>query len=89
MSCASTISHSYSDASACSTPFSSVAITRSMWSPGSRPSYVTGGVHGTNGSRSSEQTYVASATFASKSMIAVVCVVSLPVAGSSGVSGGV
>ena len=55
MSCASTISHSYSDASTCSTPFSSIAMTRSMWSPGSRPAYVTGDVHGRNGSRSSEQ----------------------------------
>jgi hypothetical protein len=42
-------------------------------------------VHGRNGSRSSEQTYVASLTFASKAMTAVVLVVSLPVAGSSGV----
>src|ERR687895_777321 len=81
--------HSYSDASTCSMPLESVAITRSMWSPGSSASYLTGGVHGRNGSRSSEQTYVASATFASKSMIAVVDSVSLPVAGSSGVSGGV
>jgi hypothetical protein len=72
VSCASMISHSYSDASTCSTPLESIAMTRSMCSPGSRFSYVTGGSHGRNGSRSSEQMYVASETFASKSMIAVV-----------------
>ena len=72
MSCASMTSHSYSDASTCSTPFESVAMTRSRWSPASSPAYVTGGEHGSNGSRSSEQTKVASETFASKSTIAVV-----------------
>jgi hypothetical protein len=50
---------------------------------------VTGGVHGTKASRSSEHSYVASATLAWKSMTAVVLWVSPPMAGSSGVSGGV
>ena len=50
---------------------------------------MTGGSHGSNGSRSSEHSNVASATLASKSIVAVVLRVSPPVAGSCGVSGGV
>ena len=88
LSIGSMTDHSYSAASSSwSSP--SVAITRRLWSPAISPSYWTGGMHGSNGSRSSEHSYVGSAVLASKSMIAVVLRVSPPVAGSSGVSGGV
>jgi hypothetical protein len=50
---------------------------------------VTGGVHGSNGPRSSEHSYVAASMFAWKSITAVVLSVSPPVASSSGFSGGV
>jgi hypothetical protein len=43
---------------------------------------VTGGVHGSNGSRSIEHSYVASATLAMKSIVAVELATSPPLAGS-------
>src|SRR5688500_12312122 len=62
VSTGSTISHSYSAGSSASLPWESVAMMRRRCSPGRRLVYVIGGVQGTNGSRSSEHSNVASAT---------------------------
>jgi hypothetical protein len=88
LSAGSRTSHSYSAGSSSSTPLASMETTRSMCSPGAcSPVKVTGGVHGSNGSRSSEHRYVASATLARKSIVAVFSCTSPPVAGSPSVPG--